>query len=261
MENIKSDPAVLFVYQKCSTCFKIYDSTNSPTTNPLCEDCISLRSAGTDCAEPQSPKKVRLKTLPSSGYSSLLPYQIPQVKDVLLKIFKSPPKTIIDVCAHIGGDSIHFGKLWHSAKITSIDIDPHAIKCLRVNTANAPNPGNFEIICADATKWIFSERRKADFYYFDPPWGGPSYCSEDEVLLYLSGISVIKLINFILTGDASSPPLSEKVILKVPRNFAFGKFEKLITRASRLEYFHIRKPKREGIIAYTLIFITTIPDP
>lgn len=298
--GICHDNAIISIHRKCEVCLEIYDATEedlaatnatanataNATSNAVCKECKMISSSVSyiegerdltvlqDQLDTEKPKKKSLKTLPSSGYSSLLPYQIPQVRTVLLDIFGStPPSKIVDTSAHIGGDTIHFAKIWPNCKIISIDIDENAVKCLKSNVAFfAPHPENIEIICGDSTKWIRGtcrspgtewirqrtegddrnvvENKKADFYYFDPPWGGPDYCSENEISLFLSGIPIAEIINFVLDNK-----LASKVLLKAPRNFSYHIFKKEIHGLTKL--FYIRKPQKKGSIAYSLIFIQT----
>jgi precorrin-6B methylase 2 len=239
--DIRHDKSILSIYRKCRYCLEIYDATEDlDVVEPVCENCMSSET-----------HEKHLETLPASGYSSLLPYQVPQVREFLLSIFlDTPPSVIIDASAHIGGDTIHFATLWPQCKITAIDIDQKAIKCLKSNVEKfCPNSENVEIVSADSIEWITENLRNADFYYFDPPWGGPKYCSEDEVSLFLSGKSISEIINFVLDNK-----LTSKVILKAPRNFAYQKFKKEVQDVHTRLYY-IRKPQKRGSIAYQLILI------
>lgn len=245
--SITDDEAIISVHRKCDACSKIYDATTEPDlTNARCTSCYAL-------AAPVAKKK-NLKTLPSSGYSSLLPYQIPQVKEFLESAFPKPPTAIVDASAHIGGDAIHFAKLWPQAKITAIDNDGEAIACLKLNVSTSGiNLDNFEIVFADSTEWIPTNLKPADFYYFDPPWGGPNYCSEEEVSLFMNSstqkVPIVDLINFVFDHN-----LAPCVLLKAPRNFAYPSFKAAVHGTTKLHY--IRKPQKRGAIAYSLILIT-----
>lgn len=271
--DIREDKCILSIYRKCEICSSIYDATEDLDLKEpaMCENCWGDDDAFSPNGNASSldtteefpvgeedtltKEGVRIstskrETLPSSGYSSLLPYQIPQVREFLSGIFSESPQIIVDASAHIGGDTINFATMWPNTKITAIDIDENAIKCLRFNVAKlTPNPENIEIIHTDCTTWLHSiEAIKADLYYFDPPWGGPKYCSEDEVSLFLSEKPISDIVNFVLDQN-----LSPKVILKAPRNFAYQTFKKEVHGLTRLHY--IRKPQKRGSVAYALILI------
>ena len=191
-------------------------------------------------------------TLPSSSYSSLMPYQMPQVRENILKIFPDAPSTIVDATVHIGRDAIHFSSIFPNAKIIALDNDPDAIECLKKNIDNhADVPSNFNIIEADTTEWIEGPAAiKADFYYFDPPWGGPGYNAKKEMELFLGGKKISHVINRVFDRE-----LTQKCILKVPRNFAYPSFkQELDGRTTELHY--IRKPQKEGYVAFGLVVIS-----
>lgn len=233
--------------KKCLKCDSLYEIFSH-------EDSCNICSDGTKSSSPTKKKsildKINLKTLPASGYSSLLPYQIPQVRDILLEIMGTKsPSIVVDATSHIGGDVIHFSKIWDTCKIIAVDIDQKAIDCLRINIKNfCSNTERFEVVCEDCTSWIEANRIKADLYYFDPPWGGPSYTDEDEVFLFLSGKPIASVINDVIDYD-----LTDRIVLKVPRNFALSDFQKNVK--GFVKVFPIKKPRKKGVIAYNLILI------
>lgn len=197
--------------------------------------------------DPSSMEEKLSARLPTSSYSSLLPYQIPQVKTVLKSILPSVD-TIIDATAHIGGDALNFAEFYPSASVLAIDNDPRAIDCLRINVQKLHFTNRFTIVCAESYSYITTNNPAADLFYFDPPWGGPSYLNKKEIDLYLGGHPILSLINYVLDMR-----LSPRVLLKVPRNFSYPKFKESVHGQSKLYY--IRKPQKKGIIAYGLVYI------
>lgn len=254
VDNIRNDPAILEIYRKCEFCERTFDVTALEVDPEVfsCRDClVQDQKKDTEPQEKAGTKKPKrsFRTLPASGYSSLLPYQIPQVKNVLESIFETPPAKIVDACAHIGGDTIHFATLWPDAEIVSIDIDENAIRCLRENVKTLPR---ITVVHSDCTEWIPREQHQADLYYFDPPWGGPNYSSTNLLYLSLGNIEIHEIVNYVLQEN-----LTNNVILKVPRNFDYDKFiSRTASAGARCVLYHIRKPLKRGIIAYTLIAIT-----
>ncbi len=204
--------------------------------------------------DPRSPSMARdrhtrggLMTLPTSRYSMLLPYQMPQVRAVLTDIFRSPVRCIVDCTAHVGGDAIHFSNTFPTAKIIAIDNDPEATAILIKNVARRANM-NFTILTQSCLDWIDRPGvAYADFYYFDPPWGGPKYYTEKDVKLYLSGVLITDVVNMVF-----SKKLTPRVLLKVPRNFAYGWFTENVNGTTKL--YSIRKHKKNAV-AYNLIDI------
>ncbi len=205
-----------------------------------------------------TPKRPQLSTLPESHYSTLLPYQIPQVRSVLSDLFPPEQKivnTIVDATAHIGGDAIHFANFFEQARIYAIDIDASAIDCLKDNIKNLDHTvsSRFTCITTDVIDWISrGEAVKADFYYFDPPWGGPNYHEEKSISLELSGRDISDVIGMLFKRC-----LTKIILLKIPRNFGYFEFKKNIANLGVPKLYTIRKPQKKSI-AYHLVIINKI---
>jgi predicted RNA methylase len=248
--SIKDDPSIITALRTCSVCGELYDD-DYIHEEFTCDNCKNLRQS--PVKKKSILDKINLKTLPASGYSSLLPYQMPQVKDILNNIMIILPNIIVDATCHIGGDVIHFSKLWPEVSIVAIDNDPKAIECLKINIANfCSNSQRISIFCEDSVQWLQNTTQKVDLVYFDPPWGGPSYSGEDEVSLFLSEKPIADIINSVLNKK-----ITRKVLLKVPRNFSHSQFANQIE--GQVIVYHIKKPKKKNIIAYSLILVVSEP--
>ena len=191
-----------------------------------------------------------LVTLPGSNHLCLLPYQIPQVRKILGKIFHTVfPTTIVDGTCHIGSDSLNFSATFPNAKIIAIDIDPEAVRCLRANVEKTGRTNYFELVESDFEEWMDRTQTKADMYYLDPPWGD-NYHSQRELSLTLGGKPVEEIIKKIFDLE-----LTKIVLLKVPRNFAYPSFKKA-TRHRKTELCYIYKEGKHPQIAYGLVIIS-----
>lgn len=262
-ENNLYDDSIISASRKCEECLEVFEVQNIVYDDH--HDCSKKNEGEPHKIEIKVRKRDGLRTLPASGYSSLLPYQTPQVREILNNIFLVvSPKLIVDATCHIGGDTLHFAKIFPQARILAIDNDIDAVNCLKANIEkeypkgimrsnskgfSSPIESRIEVVCADSTVYIPSNKIKADLYYFDPPWGGPDYSNKGDIDLFLSDINMIDLINDILKLE-----LSTKIILKAPRNFAYANFCSKVDGCVR--HFYIKKPQKGGSIAYTLILIT-----
>lgn len=198
--------------------------------------------------------KIELVTLPSSNHVCLLPYQVPQVNKILQKLAFDPlhSLTIVDGTSHIGCDSLNFANTFPNARIVAVDNDRAALECLKINVKNAGKAENFEIVEGDFERWIEGCNVRADLYYLDPPWGD-NYHSLKESSLSLGGRSIGEIVKRIFDLG-----LSNKVLLKVPRNFAYPQFKRDVTSGTghKTELSYIYKNGRHPQIAYGLVIIT-----
>ena len=198
-----------------------------------------------------------------SGYSSLLPYQVPQVVSVLREIMKGVNcRLIIDATAHIGCDTINLARTFPSANIVSLENNPHTFKLLTssiaaISMSTKLDRHRFKSIHTDATKFFLTDdyqrsmgNTKADLIFFDPPWGGSDYRKEPKVQLSLSGKPISDIINEILTKG-----ISDLVILKAPSNFDIDGFTPFV--AGTFSKYPIVKTygRNKGEVVYNLYVI------
>ena len=189
-----------------------------------------------------------MNKLPTSSYSTLLPYQERQVRDLLPKIIPDA-HVIVDATAHIGGDTLMLSKVYPDASLVAIDIDKEAIECLISNIKKYANPERFRVLYGDCVHLLFEKQLFCDVCYFDPPWGGPSYQQKIEMPLILSA----RLIEDIIL-EMFKQKLAKHILVKVPKNFTYGEF------CTKLEVYDIArypifKPQQKGDVSYYLVHI------
>jgi len=202
----------------------------------------------------QSPSNfnyAKLKIMPESRYSCLMPWQIKQVKEAILQETDNMDiKSIIDCTANIGCDTILFRLLFPYADIKSIELDKLTYKALSNNMDNIcqivgkyVNP--IQTINDDCLNYVF--KNHADMIYFDPPWQGVDYKNQTFHNLLLSGYDIGNVINSVLSMYNSL------IIVKVPFNFNFNLFNSQVQKTYRCYpiYTLSKNPK----ISYYLLFI------
>ena len=113
--------------------------------------------------------------------------------------------TIVDANAGVGGNAVFFCK--YCKFVYCIDTELEAIRYLEHNLKEYENKTIIHENCLDVLKII-----KYDIIYFDPPWGGPKYKFQKNVLLCLSGINVNKIIESLYFS-------CNMIVLKAPINF------------------------------------------
>lgn len=168
------------------------------------------------------PKYKRFSTVEASRYSSLKPWEEPQVAKAFQKWFRYPErvKRVIDATAHIGVDTVHLAELFSEAQMDVYEIvSVHAV-ALQRNLKEFGLEKRVTFHYQDVTTWIPTE--PIDLVYVDPPWGGPSYKDKTCLELYMQGENELVLadknINYIL-DQWMSTGLVKHVVLKVPSNF------------------------------------------
>lgn len=136
---------------------------------------------------------------------------------------------ILDGTGGLGGNTISFGKYFN--KVTSIEIDKIRYEMLK-NNILLYNLPNINIINDDSIKYILKNKDAYDIYFFDPPWGGPSYKYKDKVTLKISNYKlsyIPKLINL----------KNKLLIYKLPLNYDLHEFYMYTYKLYKLNKYYI----------------------
>jgi hypothetical protein len=167
---------------------------------------------------------------PVSIYSSLMPWHIKSLNEVISKEVKKPPETIIDLTSHIGADSVNFMKLYPSAKITSVEIDQRIGGILKRNLTtfmtklNIPEDHS-RVIVDDARNIIKGDRYLGDIAFIDPPWLGSRDIPD------LGGEPLEKYIKMMKNR-------TKLIFVKLPRESDYETFAKSVGMTYRVHPIH-----------------------
>jgi 16S rRNA G966 N2-methylase RsmD len=127
-----------------------------------------------------------------------------------------PIKSIVDATACVGGNTISFAK--HFESVHAVEMDSVRYSYLKFNMALL-GLNNVCVYHADILDFLDC-LPSTDVIFIDPPWGGPSYKSQEKLELFLSNVSLHLVCKSIALRGAW-----KYVALKVPVNFDFEAFD------------------------------------
>lgn len=188
----------------------------------------------------------------TSRYSSLMPWHLNSVRNVMLKEIKNP-RQIVDLTAHIGVDSVNFSILYPNASIISIEFDLEVYYLLRDNLLRYSivlnkSPFNSRAYNHDASQILNHPMViSSDVAYLDPPWGGAEYGKQESIRLTLGNMSIEDVIKKLLQNGIKT------VILKGPVNLYTQDLYKL----GKIKRYEIYNKPKGGKLSYLLFFIRT----
>ncbi len=147
-----------------------------------------------------------------SRYSSLMPWHLASFNDVLTRYGPRimDVRKIVDGTAHIGVDTIFLSKYYSYAKMTAVEINPDVCEILRRNLRQQVD-WEVYICCSDFLAYMKSIP-DVDLVYLDPPWGGPAYRKESNVVLKLGDRLIEDVVADLLKKV-------KWVVVKAPLNF------------------------------------------
>lgn len=206
-----------------------------------------------DESEDDLPEELSRET----RYSTLRPHQAREVESALRKHFGTPPQRIIDATAHVGGDTLHFMRLYPNADLIAIEVNPSAFRQLSANVSQAEEhseyKGVIKLVNGDAVTFLQNTPEKADFVYLDPPWGGPEYKAQKSVGLHLFDAAgkkwgIADVANLIL--DRGVAPC---VVLKAPFNFRTAEFSSRLDAPLTVYPIGRSKARHSSVSSWLLI--------
>jgi predicted RNA methylase len=186
-----------------------------------------------------------------SRYSSLMPWHLTSVRDVILKEIPNV-RQITDLTAHIGVDSVNFSVVLPNVNVISIEIDPQVFLLLRDNLLryciiNKRNSSTLRAYNSDATQALSHPLViNSDVVYVDPPWGGLDYVQQETVKLMLGEMKIEDVVRQLLNNGVRT------VILKGPGNLYT---EELLTISNNIHRYEIKTKPQGGKLSYLLFVI------
>lgn len=135
--------------------------------------------------------------------------------------------SLIDMTAGCGGNLLSFLKYFNN--ITGIEIDETRYEML-VNNVNLYDINKKDIKLFNDSCINFLDK-EYDVYFLDPPWGGPNYKSNDNLVLSLSDIPLIQILEKIGSFKL--------IVLKIPFNFDWCDIEKKFTVVDKIKLKNI----------------------
>jgi 16S rRNA G966 N2-methylase RsmD len=164
-------------------------------------------------------KKLMGSTIPSGFnyddeglWSLTYPNDADKISNIIINEFKYN-NIILDGTAGLGGNLISFCKYFKS--VIGIENNNNRFLLLK-NNISLYNISNVKLYNDNSIKLIFRNNflNNIDYYFFDPPWGGPNYKNQKKINLKLDNLELNKIIKLI----------KNPIIFKLPNNYNLIEF-------------------------------------
>lgn len=123
--------------------------------------------------------------------------------------------TILEGTGGLGGNAISFCFAFKNVIVYELDKDRY--KLLKKNMSNYLFT-NYQILNENSIEKLSNQI--ADIFFFDPPWGGPDYKSQDKIRLSLGDKSLFEITNQIKKLNSKA-----FISFKLPYNYDIDEFK------------------------------------
>ena len=139
--------------------------------------------------------------------------------------------SILDGTGGLGGNTISFSKYFKN--ITSIELNKERCDMLE-NNVKLFNLLNVTVVNTNSVKYMYENLLKYDVYFFDPPWGGPDYKKQINLILKIDLIELNTIVDNIIKQTSN-----KLIIFKLPFNYDFDQFSNYNYKLYKVNKYYI----------------------
>jgi len=165
-------------------------------------------------------------------YSITNPLEAEEISQLIkLNFTNSNLLNIFDGTGGLGGNTINFSK--NFKHVTTCEINNERYNML-INNIEQYNLKNVTKINTDSINYLFENYNKYDVYFFDPPWGGPSYKKHKNLTFKMGNKSLLEIAQFLKNK------VSNKILVyKIPFNYNLNEFFEFDYKLHKINKYYI----------------------
>jgi 16S rRNA G966 N2-methylase RsmD len=165
-------------------------------------------------------------------YSITNPIEAEHISNFIkLNFTNSNLLNIFDGTGGLGGNTINFSK--HFKYITTCEINNERFNML-VNNINQYNLKNIIKLNVDSINYLYENYSNYDVYFFDPPWGGPSYKTHKKLSLKIGNKSLLEIAQYL------KDKVTNKILVyKIPYNYDLKEFSEFDYKLYKINKYYI----------------------
>lgn len=165
-------------------------------------------------------------------YSITNPLEAEEISQLIkLNFTNSNLLNIFDGTGGLGGNTINFSKYFKN--VTTCEINNERYNML-VNNIDQYNLKNVTKINIDSVNYLFENYNKFDVYFFDPPWGGPSYKKHKNLTLKMGNKSLLEIAQFL-----KNKVINKILVYKIPFNYNLNEFFEFDYKLYKINKYYI----------------------
>jgi 16S rRNA G966 N2-methylase RsmD len=165
-------------------------------------------------------------------YSITNPIEAEEISKSIISNFNNPDLiNIFDGTGGLGGNTINFSKNFKNVTVCEINNERYS---MLVNNINQYNLKNVKTLNNDSVNYLFDNYNNYDVYFFDPPWGGPSYKKHKNLNLKLGTKSLLDIAKFLKNKTEN-----KLLVYKIPKNYDLNEFFEFDYKLHKINKYYI----------------------
>jgi hypothetical protein len=165
-------------------------------------------------------------------YSITNPIEAEQISQSIKSDFINPNYiNILDGTGGLGGNTINFSQNFKSVTVCEINKERYL---MLVNNINQYDLKNVKTLNNDSVNYLFDNYNKYDVYFFDPPWGGPSYKKYKKLNLKIGEYSLLDIAKFLKNKTEN-----KLLVYKIPKNYDINEFFEFDYKLYKINKYYI----------------------
>jgi 16S rRNA G966 N2-methylase RsmD len=165
-------------------------------------------------------------------FSITNPIDAEQISNLIkINFINSNLLNIFDGTGGLGGNTINFSK--NFKHVTTCELNKERYNML-VNNIDQYNLKNITKLNTNSVNYLFENYDNFDVYFFDPPWGGPSYKKYQNLSLKMGTISLLEIAQYLKTKV-----INKILVYKIPYNYNLNEFFEFNYKLYKINKYYI----------------------
>jgi 16S rRNA G966 N2-methylase RsmD len=165
-------------------------------------------------------------------YSITNPSEAEETSDLIKSNFtNSNLLNIFDGTGGLGGNTINFSNKFKTVTTCELNKERYIMLVNNIDQYNLKNVIKLNNDCID---YLFKNYNNFDVYFFDPPWGGPTYKKHKKLSLTIGTKTLLEIAQYLKTKVTN-----KLLVYKIPYNYDLNEFFEFDYKLHKINKYYI----------------------
>ena len=165
-------------------------------------------------------------------YSITNPIEAQKISNLIKsKLHNNDSLNIFDGTGGLGGNTINFAINFKSVTTCELNIKRYN---MLVNNIDQYDLKNVIKLNTNSIDYLYNNYNNFDVFFFDPPWGGPTYKKYKNLSLKMNNKSLLEIAQYL-----KDKIINKLLIYKLPYNYNFNEFNQFNYKLYKINKYYI----------------------